>query len=133
MYLRPTDRLCVLWSSLAKLTIQMLGGSGIIIVLASLICLLHAQAAAQQCRSKMKLVCMQALRLASDSLSRQGSFEAVLREADSAEALLKRRSQGGASPLLDITLLSHPKVFTLAIVWESAKVRPEAHKRGLCS
>ena len=65
---------------------------------------------------------LQALRVASDSMSKQGSFEAVLREADSAEALLKRRSQVGASPLLDVTLLSQPKVFTLAIVWESAKV-----------
>ena len=65
---------------------------------------------------------LQALRIASDSMSKQGSFEAVLREADSAEAVLKRRSQGGASPLLDVTLLSQPRVFTLAIVWESAKV-----------
>ena len=65
---------------------------------------------------------LQAVRVASDSMSKQGSFEAVLREADSAEALLKRRSQVGASPLLDVTLLSQPKVFTLAIVWESAKV-----------
>lgn len=65
---------------------------------------------------------MQALRLASDSLNKQGSFEAVLREADSADALLRRRGQAGGTPLLDITLLSQPKVFTLAIVWESAKV-----------
>ena len=65
---------------------------------------------------------LQALRVASDSLSKQGSFEAVLREADSAEALLKRRDQAGTSPLLDISLLSQPRVFTLAIVWESAKV-----------
>lgn len=65
---------------------------------------------------------LQAVRVASDSMSKQGSFEAVLREADSAEALLKRRSQVGASPLLDVTLVSQPKVFTLAIVWESARV-----------
>lgn len=60
--------------------------------------------------------------MAYDSLNRQGSFEAVLREADSAEALLKRSRQSGAAPLLDITLLKQPRVFTLALVWESAKV-----------
>lgn len=64
---------------------------------------------------------VQALRVAYDSLSRQGSFEAVLREADSAEALMRSR-QTSAAPLLDITLLHQPKVFTLALVWESAKV-----------
>ena len=73
---------------------------------------------------------LQALRVASDSLSKQGSFEAVLREADSAEALLKRRDQAGTSPLLDITLLSQPRVFTLAIVWESAKVTSWHHHLG---
>ena len=65
---------------------------------------------------------VQAMRIAYDGLNRQGSFEAVLREADSAEALLKRSRQSGAAPLLDITLLNQPKVFTLALVWESAKV-----------
>lgn len=72
---------------------------------------------------------VQALRLASDSLNRQGSFEAVLREADSAETLLKRRGQAGAGPLLGVTLLSQPKVFTLAIVWESAKVNSHFCRR----
>lgn len=65
---------------------------------------------------------LQALRTAYDSLNKQGRFEAVLREADSAQALVKRSQQGGAAPLLDITLLSQPHVFTLALVWESAKV-----------
>lgn len=69
---------------------------------------------------------LQALRIAYDGLNRQGSFEAVLREADSAEAPLKRSPQAGAAPLLDITLLNQPKVFTLALVWESAKVRLSA-------
>lgn len=63
------------------------------------------------------------MRTAYDSLNRQGSFEAVLREADSAETLLKRGYQSAAAPLLDITLLKQPRVFTLALVWESAKVR----------
>ena len=63
------------------------------------------------------------MRTAYDSLNRQGSFEAVLREADSAETLLKRSYQSAAAPLLDITLLKQPRVFTLALVWESAKVR----------
>lgn len=72
------------------------------------------------------LVPAQAMRVAYDGLNRQGSFEAVLREADSAEALLKRSRQSGAAPLLDITLLNQPKVFTLALVWESAKVAEEA-------
>ncbi len=66
---------------------------------------------------------VQAMRVAYESLNRQGSFEAVLREADSAEALLKRSRQSGAAPLLDITLLNQPRVFTLALVWESAKAR----------
>lgn len=69
------------------------------------------------------MLSLQALRIAYDGLNRQGSFEAVLREADSAEAPLKRSPQAGAAPLLDITLLNQPKVFTLALVWESAKVR----------
>ncbi|KAL0025091.1 hypothetical protein WJX79_008079 [Trebouxia sp. C0005] len=72
------------------------------------------------------LVPAQAMRIAYDGLNRQGSFEAVLREADSAEALPKRSRQSGAAPLLDITLLNQPKVFTLALVWESAKVAEEA-------
>ena len=62
------------------------------------------------------------MRTAYDSLNKQGSFEAVLREADSAEAL-KRSRQSSAAPLLDVTLLTQPHVFTLALVWESAKVR----------
>ena len=62
------------------------------------------------------------MRTAFDSLNRQGSFEAVLREADSAETSLKRSYQGSAAPLLDVTLLNQPRVFTLALVWESAKV-----------
>ncbi|KAL3153768.1 hypothetical protein ABBQ32_013356 [Trebouxia sp. C0010 RCD-2024] len=68
------------------------------------------------------LVPAQAIRTAYDSLNRQGSFEAVLREADSAEALLKRSHPSGSAPLLDVTLLNPPRVFTLALVWESAKV-----------
>lgn len=71
------------------------------------------------------------MRTAYDSLNRQGSFEAVLREADSAEALLKRSHQSGAAPLLDVTLLNQPRVFTLALVWESAKVH-DCCKGGNC-
>lgn len=48
----------------------------------------------------------------------------MLREADtdSAEGLLKRSHPIGSGPLLDVTLLTLPRVFTLALVWESAKV-----------
>ena len=72
------------------------------------------------------------MRVAFDSLNRQGSFEAVLREADSAEALMRSRHTS-AAPLLDITLLHQPKVFTLALVWESAKVQCTAVHHRMCS
>ena len=71
------------------------------------------------------------MRIAYDSLSRQGSFEAVLREADYAEAHQRSR-QPGAAPLLDITLLHQPRVFTLALVWESAKVPIILHFCFVC-
>lgn len=59
----------------------------------------------------------------------------MLREAESEELVASRAAGkgGGGSPLgPDLALLRRPRVFTLAIVWESPQVRRLWHV-GMCS
>ncbi len=63
------------------------------------------------------------------------SFEDMLREAESEELVASRAAGkgGGGSPLgPDLALLRRPRVFTLAIVWESPQVCRLWHV-GICS
>jgi hypothetical protein len=104
-----------------------------------------------ECPASFPRVCVaacQALRSAFDHFSSSHSFEVVLREADTAAdssssgrhtaawGSVKHGKQvpaggaggdagaGQATERLRTVLLRRPAVFTLAVVWESPKVRP---------